>query len=213
MFFGKIRQRLKIILPDCAAARIVRRIHNHQLRLVRNLPRNLIHADIEIQRLVQPHRNRNAAREPHHRLVYRKARIGIQNLVAIIHQRQHYEKHYRLAARRNDHIIAPNRNAARLRHLLRYPLPHIRKPRRRPIVRLPPSQRLHARVHYILRRIKIRLPDLQMDNIHPLRLEPARLSQHLKRGLSSQSAHSVGKLHSNSPGLGCGLSRGGAFIL
>ena len=77
------------------------------MSLVRSVIRlcQLVDVEPEIALLAQRNRHRLRAQEVDHRLVNGEAGIGIDDLVALFHQRQHGEEDDRLAAGNDDHFI------------------------------------------------------------------------------------------------------------
>ena len=54
-------------------------------------------------------------------------------------------------------------------------------------------QRITARVDDVGRRIEIRFPDLEMNNVAPLSLQRPRLNQNFESGLGSETRHTLGE--------------------
>ena len=101
--------------------------------------------------------------------------------------------------------LSPETDIPRVvRDLLGYPRSHLRQARRRPVVCVSVSEGVPACLDDVCGRVEVRLAYLEMDHVHPIGLQPARLGQHLEGGLGTQAAHSLGQLHPRTP-LGIGL--------
>ena len=145
--------------------------------------------------LQQLHRHRLRAAELDHRLVDGKARVGIDHFRARLRQGQQHVEHDGLGPRRNHHLLPVRVDSPNLAAVARHRLPQFRQARRGAVVGVPVPQRLHPGLHDVLRRFKVRLSDLQVDNLPSLGFKGARFGQHLKGGFGTQAAHSSGNSH------------------
>ena len=119
---------------------------------------------------MQLHGHRYAADVVDHRLVYGEAGVGVQDLIAGVHQREHGEKHDRLAARGDHHVVGLDLDVAGLGDLFGDTCPYVRQTRRRTVVGEPVSQGFDASLDDVGRSVEVRFSDLQVDDVLALRL-------------------------------------------
>src|SRR5439155_14106669 len=97
--------------------------------------RQFVHVQAEVFFFSQPNRERTPADVVDHGLVNRESRIGIDDLIAWLNQRQNREKDDWLAARHNDHFLGRDWNTAAAAYFRRDGLAKLRKSGRRAVVR------------------------------------------------------------------------------
>ena len=110
-------------------------------------------------------------------------------------QRHDDVEHDGFGARRNHHLLPVGIDAAHLPAVASHRLTQLRQTRRRPVVRVAVLQRLHTGLHNVRRRLEVRFPDLQVDDLPALGFQRPRPGQHLKRAFSPQTAHTGGNSH------------------
>src|SRR5439155_18513233 len=147
----------------------------------------------EIHLLSQPYRHSFRADVIDHRLVNRKPRIWIDDLIALFGERQDSEKNNWLTARNNDHFLGCNVYAPRFAYVLRYDLAQFHQSCRRPVMCETSVQRITSGVYDVARRVQIGLPDLKMNDAAALRFKRFRFYQHFKRRLSPEPRHAFGE--------------------
>ena len=143
--------------------------------------------------------DRRAADIAGHRLVDREARVRVDDLVAVIDQREHGVEHDRLCARRDDHLLG--------RGLDPLPALHVGDDRlaqrqdagggrvvRRSLV----QERARRRLGDVARRVEVGLADLQVDHVAAGRLERAGARGGLEGGLRPDPLHAARKFQRGS---------------
>src|SRR5207237_4157851 len=98
-------------------------------------------------------------------LVDWKSRVRINHFVPRLQQRHHAVEHDRLAAGNDADIIRIHFDAARSRDIRGNTLSKFRETGSRSILRPTLIHRLLARLNDVLRRWKIRLTDLEMNDV------------------------------------------------
>src|ERR671910_51844 len=93
-----------VIGREHAARRVGRGVEDHQPGAFAEARTELVEVEAEPVLLAQRHEDGPPADEVHHRLVDRERRIGQQHLITLLDERQDREEHYRLPARRDDHL-------------------------------------------------------------------------------------------------------------
>ena len=176
--------------------RICRRVEDDQLRPRRHQADELVRVETEVVLLADRDRHRRRADEARHRLVDRKARVGVDDLVALLGQREDREEHDRLRARRHDHLrrvdgdAAPatlNRAAIASRSWGR--------PGGGRIVGPAGVERPLVGFDDVRRRVEVRLADLEVDHVAARRLERAGAGGRFEGGFGPEAGHPVGESH------------------
>jgi len=127
-------------------------------------------------------RHRHAAAEAHHRGVDRKARVGEDHLVARRDGGQDAVEDVRLGARRDQDLLGAGADAA-VEQLRRDRLAQGRQSSRRTIAGLPVFECADARLDDVLRRGKVGLADLEVEDAAAARLERTGAQEDVERGL------------------------------
>src|SRR5438874_664809 len=155
--------------------------------------RPLEHVEIEREPLIEArrHRDRRRAAEAHHRRVDGESRIGHQHFVTGRESREKTVEEVRLGSRRDQDMLGIRPDAP-LREVLRDRLAQHRRARRRAVARVPVAERAHAGLDDVRRRGKVRLADLEMDDLAPARFDGPRLHQHVERSLRPEQSHPAG---------------------
>ena len=187
------RDGINVFFLEYAASRVLRRIQNDQFRPIIDQSGEFIDVEPEIQLLSQPDRHSFRADVIDHRLVNRKPRIWIDDLIALFGERQDSEKNNWLTARNNDHFLGCNVYAPRFAYVLRYDLAQFHQSCRRPVMCETFVQRITSGVYDVARRVEIGLPDLEMNDAAALRFKRFRFYQHFKRRLSPEPCHAFGE--------------------
>ena len=116
--------------------------------------------EAEVVVLGQAQRDRRAAGVAGHRLVDREARIGVDDLVALVDQRQKRIEHDGLRTRRHDYVGGVDVEAAPDRGVTCDGLAQNRQAERRRVVRKAVVEGLLGRVADVDRSVEIGLADL-----------------------------------------------------
>ena len=146
----------------------------------------------EIAIFAQVDRDGLAADVVNHRLVNRKAGIGVDDLVSLINKGQDGKEYDRLAARNHDHFIAGYFHATGAADVVGERLPQFGQARGRAVMGPAFVQRVHTRFHDVRRSVEIRLANLEVDHALALALQRPGLIQDLKGGFGAQSRHAAG---------------------
>jgi hypothetical protein len=94
-----------------------------------------------------------------------------------------------------DDLVRMHRHAAAPAVVGRDGFAQHRQAGRRPVVRKSLGERLLAGAHDVLRRVEVRLPDFQVNDVPALRFERAGAREHFKGGFCAQPGHARGELH------------------
>ena len=109
---GDIGDADEVLAREHAARRVCRRVEDDQLRPRRHQADELVRVETEVVLLADRDRYRRSANEARHRLVDRKARVRVDDLVALLRQGEDREEHDRLRPGRHDHLGRVDGDAA-----------------------------------------------------------------------------------------------------
>ena len=153
--------------------------------------------DVEPEVVRHPDRDRHWRRpdEPGQRFVDRVARVGHEDLVARIDQRQDRVQHHALAADRDEHPVRLDREALAGRRVGGDRLAQGGDARERRVVGRTRVERGLGRSPDVGRGIEVRLADLEVDDRAAFGLERARPGRDLERALGADRAHPGGDAH------------------
>ena len=169
----------------------MRRVENEQARPLVDLGEDLVHVEIEVGLFRERIGHRAPAHELNHRIVNRKARIGVENLILGIYERQNDEKEDGLGARRDDDFRRIHADVAAFRHVFGNCLAKFSEPGGRPVVRPTLMERLHRRLDNVGGGRKVRLADFEVNNFLAASLELAGTHQHFEGALGPEARHPV----------------------
>jgi hypothetical protein len=200
-----LRDRAQPALRDDASGRIVRIVQDDEARLGTHAVAELTHVEGERLLLQQPHRHRDAADVPDHRLVDREAGIGIEDLVAFVHEGEDHEEHDRLGAGRDHHHLGRRAHAAPPRRVLCDRLPQLGQAGGRTVVRGPAAKGGDGGFGDMAGRVEVGLADLEMHHVAALRLQGPRAHEDLESRLRTQPRHPLREPH-----VGNCIANGGA---
>src|SRR5437667_7419414 len=189
----RVRDAVNVVLRKHAAGRVMRRIHNDQLRAIVDQSGEFADIEAEIHLLAQPDRNRFRADVINHRLVNRESGIGVDDLIAFFNQREDSEKDDWLTARDNDHFFGSRGYATCLTHVVRDRLAQLRQAGRWSVMRETFVKRVTSRVDDVAWRIKIGFADFEMNDVAALCLQRARFHQDFERCLGPETRHPFGE--------------------
>jgi RNA polymerase sigma-70 factor (ECF subfamily) len=159
--------------------------------------RNRLRSKEKPRLLFERHRYRPGAQEPDHRFVNRKARIGVDDLVAGFQQRHHGEENDGLAAGHHRYVLWPNRNPARPRNVGGDGFPQLGIALRRAVMGPALIERFLGCFDDVGRSGEIGFADLQVDHAAALGFERVGAYQDIEGGFDSDAAHSFCEFHSN----------------
>ena len=188
-YFGNL---LDLAPPEHSTRRILWRIEDDQLGALTDEPGQFVHIEREITVFTQLNRHRVATNVVNHGLVDGKAGIGIDDLIALVDQREDCEEDDGLAPGDDHHFIARYFHASGPAHVFGERLPQIRQTGGRTVMGPALSQGVHSGLYDVRRRVEIRFTDLQMDDAFPLFFKSARFIEHLKCRLGAESGHALG---------------------
>src|SRR6266404_9929882 len=143
----------------------VRRIQDDEPGLVADQAGKLVDVEAEVFLLSQSNGHRATADVVDHGLINWKTRVGIDDLVAFINQRENGKENDRLAARDYDNFLRGDSNPTAPCHFLSNGFAKIGKPGGGPIVRPSSVQSINSRVNDVGRSIEIRLADFEMNDV------------------------------------------------
>ena len=179
--------------------RVVRRVEDEQPRARRDQRGDLLDVHPEVVRLAQRRGDRRASDVARHRLVDREARVRVDDLVAIVDQREHGVEHDRLRAGRDDHLLGRGLDPLPALHVGHDRLAQRRdagggRVVRRALVQQRPGRGLGD----VARRVEVGLADLQVDHVAAGRLERTGARGGLEGGLRPDPLHAARKFQRGS---------------
>ena len=113
--------------------------------------------------LQQLHGHGLCAAELNHRLVNGEAGIGIDDLGAGFRESQQHVEHDGFGAGRHYHLLPVRVDSANLAAVAGHGLAQFGQARRGAVVGVSILQRFHAGLYDVLRRLKVRLADFEVD--------------------------------------------------
>ena len=184
---------LDVFARHDAARGVLRRIENNELGVIGDQRGQLIHVEREVAFLAQLDGYGLAAHVVDHRLVDGETRIGIDNLIAFIDQRQDGVEHDGLSAGDNHHFIGRDRDAARAAYVIGNGLAQSGQAGGGTVMGPALVQRIHGRFHHVGWRVEIGLSDLQVNDALALGFERLGLVQNFKGSFRAQPGHAAGE--------------------
>src|SRR4029077_13572022 len=119
------------------------------------------------------------------------AGIRIDDLIGFFHERKNAEEDDGLATRDDHYFFRCNVYLTRLAYMLRDDLAQLGQTGGRSVMGETLVQRVTGRVDDVGRRIEIRFPDFEMDDVAPLSLQRPRLDQNFESGLGAETRHTL----------------------
>ncbi len=187
---AKVRKGLHVLLGGDGAGRVLGRVEDDELGLVRHFAYYVLRRHSEAVLQLQPDWHGLAPQVPYHRFVYREARVLIYDLLPLVAGGQKRVEKYRLGAGCDDHLVGRRLKSAGPLDVFADRLANLGYAGRRDVVRVAGVQGLLGRLDDVGRRGEIRLAYFEMQYPPSLLLEGPGACQRLERSLGPDPTHS-----------------------
>jgi len=186
----QIPQPAHVLAREHAAGRIVRAVQDDEARPIGQQARQLIDVQREAELFADRDRHRAGVDEVDGRAVDREARVGVDDLVPLVHAGEQREEDDRLGPGGDDDVLRVDGNPPESRRVPRDGLADLGQAGRRAVVRVAGAKGLDGGVGNVPWCIEVRFADLEVDDRPALTLDLTRAGEDLESGLGAQAAHS-----------------------
>ncbi len=195
VLLGLLGDVLQILQRDDAAGGIARRVDDDEFGLLVDELVEGGEVEGKLVLLQQRNRHRDSARHLDHRLVGRKARIRVDDFVAMFDQRQGREKQVWLSAGADHHLVRREINSAPFAAIFGDGFAQGGHPRWGRVARLARADGFHARPTDVFKGRVIGLTDFEVDDLSSRRFELVGARQNLVRPFGLEVCRAICKGH------------------